>query len=333
MPTSLPSTDIVTHVVTDAVAAQVTAVILVYNRAASVRRVVEMVKAQTLRPGRIIVVDNASPDGSGATVAAAHPDVEVIVLPENRGVGAGHNAGWRAAMADPACEFIWAMEHDSYPEPACLAELLTTYARLSPTTGGAPLVVTPAQDNVFVNSPRPHWILRHARMRRLTPHPRVDPPYGTRSFSFNGNLVPVALARTVGGLDEGFFFYCEDTDYALRCQQNGAKLYSVPAARVEHNVFADSMQLNLGRWVLLMPGRVSVGRVYYGFRNGLVMALRQHNHQWTVYARYALIYLALQGFDLFFGVHRGQRLRARTLALRDGLTGRMGRADYRILHD
>ena len=315
-----------------AIAAAVTAVILVYNRAAEVCRVVDCVLNQSVRPGRIIVVDNASPDGSGAAIAAAFPAVEVITLPENRGVGAGHNAGWAAALADPACAWIWVLEHDCLPAPDCLGELLAAYDRLLPTTG-APLVVVPTQDNPFVNSPRPHWALRHARLRRLVPRRRTDPPYPATGFSFNGTLIPAQVPRTVGWVDESFFFYCEDNDFALRCRRHGAKLYGVPAARIGHNVYADSAQVNLGRFVVLLPGRMSVARVYYGLRNGLVMATRRRKHRWVVYARYGLVYLILQVFDLFFGIHRRRRLWARTLALRDALTGRMGRADYPVLRE
>jgi GT2 family glycosyltransferase len=139
------------------------------------------------------------------------------------------------------------------------------------------------------------------------------------------------LARTVGWVDETFFLYCEDIDYALRCRRAGAKLLGVPAARIAHNIYVDSAQLRVGRWVLLLPGQMSVARVYYGLRNGLIMDTRQRKYRWLVYARYGAIYLMLQVFDLFFGRHRRRRLWARTLALRDALTGRMGRADYPVL--
>jgi GT2 family glycosyltransferase len=59
--------------------------------------VAECLEAVADGPGEIIVVDNASTDGTPDLVAERFPNVRILRLPENRGFGAGNNEGMRAA--------------------------------------------------------------------------------------------------------------------------------------------------------------------------------------------------------------------------------------------
>ena len=88
--------------------------------------------------------------------------------------------------------------------------------------------------------------------------------------------------------------------------------------------------LKSGGRVFFIPVNTSVGRVYYDLRNGILTAAA-HRGRWGAVARYTVVYLILQTVDLLFARRRGRRLWARTLGLRDGVLGRRGRADYRVL--
>jgi hypothetical protein len=105
----------------------------------------------------------------------------------------------------------------------------------------------------------------------------------------------------------------------------------IPAARVTHDLFRDSLRRRVGRWVILGPGRAGPLRVYYGFRNHLELALRTSRRRTFVRLRHILAYLLLQLWDLCVATDRVGRWRLRTWALRDGLTGKLGRADYPLL--
>jgi GT2 family glycosyltransferase len=208
-------------------AVRVTAVLLVYHQAESACRVVAAVKAQTFPVARLIVVDNASPDASADRIAAAHPDVEIIRLPANLGVGAGHNAGWRAALADPACDFIWTLEHDCFPEPDCLAELVAAHALLFPPHAAfnqMPGVTFPVQTMRYPTDGKLHLALRHFRVRRIRTLPPSAPPEVRPGCSFNGTLLPAVLMRAVGAANEEFFFAREDGDYCQRIYAAGGVL-------------------------------------------------------------------------------------------------------------
>lgn len=71
--------------------ARTTIVVLTYNRADELMGVLQRLQALPERPG-IVVVDNASTDGTAGRVAAAHPQVQLVQEPTNRGA-AGRNSG------------------------------------------------------------------------------------------------------------------------------------------------------------------------------------------------------------------------------------------------
>jgi hypothetical protein len=88
--------------------------------------------------------------------------------------------------------------------------------------------------------------------------------------------------------------------------------------------------LSLWRVVLILPGDESPARIYYRFRNRLAMATRMRGRV-PAALRYLALYLVHVGYDLAAIDHKRAAVIARTLALRDGLTGRLGRADYPFL--
>ena len=87
----------------------------------------------------MVVVDNASTDGTADAVAGAHPDVQLLRLDHNTGGAGGFAAGIAAALADDA-ELIWLMDDDTVPEAGALDELLAARARY----GGPPPACWPA---------------------------------------------------------------------------------------------------------------------------------------------------------------------------------------------
>ena len=308
----------------------VVAVLLVFGEIENACKVIAAIKAQTFPVAHIIVVDNASPDNAADRIAAAHPDVELIRLAENRGVGAGHNLGWRTALTRPACDYIWSIEHDCFPEPACLAELLAARAAL---LGDDPLgVVMPLQLTSFSHDPRPHLVMRGGHVWWTSMQNKETQPALTHLFSFNGVLLPVGLFAHAGWLDENLFFFTEDLDYRRRCDALGIRFYLIPAARVFHDGLEDSRIADLRRFVVLLPRRANLLRTYYGTRNGIVVIARHSPNPTKVYVRNVTRGLLLLVWDLFFP-NRWQRMTARALALRDALTGRLGRGDYAVLRE
>jgi hypothetical protein len=104
----------------------------------------------------------------------------------------------------------------------------------------------------------------------------------------------------------------------------------VPAARIDHDIYRDSRIFDFGLFVLFLPGHAGPMRIYYGLRNSIALNRRVRPMS-RVLLQYGIGYVLAQLNDLIFGPDRWTRLQARTLGLRDGLRGRMGRADYPVL--
>ncbi len=314
-------------------AANIIAVILVHQKRDLVCQVVAAVQNQTLLPARIIVVDNGSTDGSGATVAARFPDVEVIIRPHNDGVGAGHNAGWRAALADPACEYIWVLEHDCIPEPECLAALLKVQDRLTPLgEDRLPGVVFPAQLTPLHRTGRRTYVLAGFHLRRIYTLPRTCPPLAASFFTFNGLLLPVVILRTLGMLDEAYYLGAEDSDLSARCRRARIPMLHVQGARVEHDHYRDMTVYRVGPWLLGLPMRTDPARIYYAHRNAIVHLLRYSDRPFDLSVRMTIYLLAMTLRDMFLPQRR-LRVWARLIALRDGFRGRVGRRQYAFMSD
>lgn len=101
----------------------VTAVILTFNRKELLRQCLDAVYAQTRPCDSIIVVDNASTDGTREMLLADnHPQLAIFTLPRNIGASGGFNTGFRLAYQQGA-EYLWVMDDDVIPRPDALQRL------------------------------------------------------------------------------------------------------------------------------------------------------------------------------------------------------------------
>ncbi|RDB42560.1 glycosyltransferase [Halomonas sp. DQ26W] len=109
----------------------VTAVILTFNRKELLQQCLDAVYAQTRPCDSIIVVDNASTDGTREMLLADdHPRLAIFTLPRNIGASGGFNAGFRLAYQQGA-EYLWVMDDDVIPQPDALQHLEEAEALLA----------------------------------------------------------------------------------------------------------------------------------------------------------------------------------------------------------
>ena len=92
------------------------AVVVTYNRKELLRECLVALRAQTRPPDHVLVVDNASTDGTLELVSEEFGEVELLALPENVGGAGGFHAGLERAYASGA-EWAWLMDDDTVPQP------------------------------------------------------------------------------------------------------------------------------------------------------------------------------------------------------------------------
>jgi N-acetylglucosaminyl-diphospho-decaprenol L-rhamnosyltransferase len=199
----------------------------------------------------IIVVDNASSDGTPAMLAERYPDVRLIRHARNLGFGTASNAGARAARG----RAVLFLNSDCEPAPASLATMLDVLDR-EPTVGAVFCRLVNAdgtlQPSVHQSSPGP-WSLvgdvlffsalrygiyrRRGLARWLLGRARAAHA-GARDIAWGGAacvLVRRQAFAAVGGFDERFFLYCEDLDLCQRLRDAGFVLRYVPEASAVHH--------------------------------------------------------------------------------------------------
>lgn len=282
----------------------VTASVLSHNPGEALVNTVNAIAGQTESPRQIVVVDNASGDGT-----RAYLEQEVRVTPllqdENVGVGAGHRVGIERALEDPECDMVWVLEHDTTPDPDCLRELLVVYAELL----GEGRKVGALHPRLERND--------YEAARSATMSERVVP---TETLTFNGLLIDRSTFEVIGYPRADFFVGHEDFEYQDRFLAAGLEIVTVPSALAIHS--------NKGnRRFGIIP---SPFRSYYSIRNSIYLGLHVRHRRATILAA---LFRAVGGSvrTLIREDQKGRRVAARLVGAFDGLAGRLGRKSYWFL--
>jgi GT2 family glycosyltransferase len=211
-------------------------IIVNFNGRDVIGRCLDAVEAQTVRPRRVIVVDNASTDGSADLIRSRYEHVELIGLEDNVGFAAANNYAARAA-AD--CEWLALLNPDAFPEPDWLESLLRS-ARQNPSYRFFASRILRADGNPEIDGTGDVYSV--GGMARRRDNGRSGDYARPRGEVFSAcaaaALYPRELFLKVGGFDERFFCYCEDTDLAFRLRLHGHRCLYEPDAVVHHVGFA-----------------------------------------------------------------------------------------------
>ena len=255
-------------------APRVASVVVAWNRADILRDTLDGLGGQTRPLDDVVVVDNASTDGTPALVAA-HPAVtDVVTLPENLGGAGGFAAGIARAVARGA-DLVWIMDDDTVPSPTALQELL----RVRAAYAGEPAVLAARADWVDgrehpMNRPRQ----RPGVSEGLRAHAAAVGAVQIRTASFVAILIDARAIRAEGLPVADYFLWNDDFEYTGRLLRQRVGLY-VDAARVEHRtkVFGNSTadpgprfvnEVRNKIWTFTRSRAFSVGeRLLYGGRS------------------------------------------------------------------
>ncbi|GAB4319217.1 MAG: hypothetical protein Kow0059_13060 [Candidatus Sumerlaeia bacterium] len=229
--------------------------IVTFNSRAVIERCIASVRAQEGVALEIIVVDNASPDGTADYVRArlSGPDLCVMANDVNRGFGAAMNQAFRAARG----RYLLALNPDAQLMPGALAEL-TAFLRDTPDAG----IVAPRLLNLDGSVqlscrafPTHTTALfhRYSLLTKLFPYNKFSDAYLRTRWHHNeidrvdwvSGAAMLVRRRALAdldppGFDERFFMFVEDVDLCYRMVKRGWFTYYLPGAEAIHTIGASS---------------------------------------------------------------------------------------------
>ena len=262
----------------------VVAVVVHHEQPQRCAETVRRLREQSVPLARVVVVDN------GSSLRGTTIDAEVIEAGTNLGFGGGANAGLRYLLdADQEWDWALVLPHDARPAPHCLRRLLDAAAA------------------------RPHAGLASAEYG-MDEKPVVDPYFGAMTVACERGegwepsgfahgtflLLRRACIEDVGLFDESYFAYCEEADLAVRATRAGWEVGMVWGAVVDNP----------------HQGTASAVVEYLMVRNTVTL-VRRHFGRYRAVVRFVMAPFWGRGSVWY-------DRRARMLALRDVLRGRLG---------
>lgn len=229
---------------------------------------------------QIVVVDNASRDGSVEAVRARWPHVTVLALNANVGFASANNAGIRHTES----ELILLLNSDTIVPDGAIDRLIAAMHELPGASIVGPKIVDDAGHAELSYGPMmtPLAELRQKRlMRHASPHTLAMMTAKTRAVDWVTAacmLVRRRDAEAAGLLDERYFMYCEDVDFCAAVRANGGKVYFTPLAQIVH--------LRGRSW------RTNPTATADSYRRSQLAFYRKHHPFW---APVLTVYLAIRG--------------------------------------
>jgi len=231
----------------------------------------------------IVVVDNASTDGSAAMVRERFPQVKLIVSERNLGFAGGNNVGiryWGLDTPIPNTQYpryVLLLNPDTVVHGDAL-ETMLHFMDATPRAGvcGARLIYGdgsfqhsafgfPGLWQIVLDAPGVHSRLldsrlngRYSRKLYASGQPfEIDHPLGAAMMERSEAI------RQVGLMDEGFHMYCEEIDWAWRIKEAGWKIYCVPQAEIVHYAGQSTQQVKPEMVVALWTSRLRLYRKHH----------------------------------------------------------------------
>lgn len=233
----------------------ITVVVVSYNSRNYLQQCLASIQQENSYPYELIVVDNASQDGSADYVAEYFPWVRLVRSERNLGFSAGNNVAAQLAQG----KYLMFLNPDTVVVPGTidkLATILEQHPEVGIATAKILLLNQPEQINTCGNDVH----LSGITLCRGAGLPADAQAEMTKVSAVSGAafLMRRELFEALGGFDEDFFMYLEDTDLSLRARMIGATCVYVPNAVVYHDYYL----------------RFSREKTYYLERNRYLMLLK-----------------------------------------------------------
>ena len=260
---------------------ELTILIVSYNTLIDLERCLQSLRqAPPHTSHEIVVIDNASHDGSGDAVKAHWPHARLIALDANVGFARANNIGFR--QTDSALVLV--LNSDTIVPAGAVDQLVRQMRELPGAAVVGPRLVNGKGEAElsFGRMMGPLAELRQKYVQRIAGQSRIDEltsrPQLVDWVSGACLLVRRTDAEAVGFFDERYFMYCEDVDFCAAIRRRGGRVYFTPATDVIH-----------------LKGRAGAAdrrAVDLSYRRAHLAFYEKHHPNWAPFLR---MYLAIQG--------------------------------------
>lgn len=246
-----------------AVETPVCAIVVTRNRFLLLCRCIEAIRLQSRRPECIVVIDNDSSDKT-AEWLACQTDL-TIIRQANLGSAGGMYAGMKYAF-EHGFAYTWLMDDDGWPSQDSLEKLMVSAHDLDLALS---IVLAECAE---LPEKAAEWNRRKLAAVRSRAKGRIS---SRTEFNYNGMLVSRATIQTIGFPDVRFYLHRDDTDYGIRCRENGLRYGTVIGSIFWHprkfwtlRVFIKEIGRRLTKGEKL--------KLYCRWRNHVIMTFRHY---------------------------------------------------------
>jgi len=289
-----------------------------YNAERTLPRQIDALLGQTRALQEIIVVDNASNDGTCALVAERYPHLTVLRMPENLGAAGAWAAGLTYAVTQKRHDWVWSFDDDTTPQPDALERLVAGIERLEraePNIGIAAGLAFNRDGDCY-----PPILWRNGFVKP-TPSLLEQAQWFADLVIASGSLLRREVVETIGVPRADFFMDVFDFEYCLRARSAGYKIAVISSAKLNHEI-GRSRRINLPGYKRLWMSQPP-WREYYISRNLTYLAWWLHANRQT--KLYVTRYLSIHAVQmLLFGSRRFACLAKMAQGVRDGLRASLG---------
>lgn len=231
--------------------------VLAYNSPETTIETLRSLRRQTYHNYHLLLIDNASDNGSLEGVAREFPDVEMRRLPENRGYTGGVNVTLDLARAE-GYDCVLVATHDVEVEPRALEYLLETAAaqRDAGVIGGVELNPRTGRERASAGGVYSNWFSRLSW--ESAPHDAAVEP--REVFCVHGALLLLTGRAVAAGvrMDENLFMYFDEVDLGFKLKERGLRAIVDRRVVFKHNRQPETFAPRVGH--LMQRNRLYVAR-------------------------------------------------------------------------
>jgi GT2 family glycosyltransferase len=242
----------------------VTIIVVTWNRRECVIELLNSLQHLNYHDSNIVIVDNASTDGSAEAIRNHPQPVILIENPENLGGTGGFNTGVRYALENLDQEYIWLLDNDVTVDPDALISLVRVMEN-NETIGFAGSKILNAFDSRYIveTGAFVEWSTASVRPlnRNIPDNGNIASLYDVDYTAICSALLRVESLRRVGIMDERYFLLWDDMDWGLSFREAGFRVVAVSDSIVFHPPFTEKRSVAVDN--------------YYGIRNPLLTASKR----------------------------------------------------------